>query len=227
MTTEVDKITQLIAAMLSESHGIAAFQRGDVVELPDLSLVVKVEQPIWHQDGKLVQLPIAIGDPSWSALAWDQAVGVAGEDMHPLAQALMAWVHHVLPLFIALRAPDNPLAGSVFRLGATDAGGQPAQLLAAPVMMRMFGEPPESFQQVLSDDPPSLLVAERLLGEVRLTEQPLWLYTMSGKAGDEAIREVTVNNAVATDDFPGFDAVLDWGDANGTVKSWVVLRRDV
>ncbi|MCE7005888.1 hypothetical protein LWC34_24100 [Kibdelosporangium philippinense] len=226
MTTEVDKITQLIAAMLSESHGIAAFQRGDTVELPELSLVVRVSEPIWH--GNLVQLPIGIGDPAWSALAWDQAVGVAGEDGHPLAQALMAWVHHVLPLFIALRAPSNPLVSSIFRLGATDAAGQHADLLAAPVMMRVVGEPPESFQQVLANDPPSLLVAERLLGDVRLSEeQPLWLYTMSGKAGDQVIREVTVNNALATDDFPGFDAVLDWGDASGTVKSWVVLRKHV
>ncbi|CAM3616913.1 hypothetical protein KIPE111705_16900 [Kibdelosporangium persicum] len=222
--TDADKITGLIAAMLSESHGIAAVQRDDVVDLPDLALRVKVDPPIWHQDGRLVQLPVAIGDPSWSALAWDQAVGVAGEDAHPLAQALMAWVHHVLPLFIALRDPDNPLAGAVYRMGATDAAGNPAELLAAPVMMRMFGEPGPSFQQVLADDPPSLLVAERLLGEVRLAGQPLWLSTLSGMAGGEAVREVTVNNTAATDDFPGFDAALDWGAASGTVKSWVVLH---
>nr|WP_042195793.1 hypothetical protein [Kibdelosporangium sp. MJ126-NF4]CEL22225.1 hypothetical protein [Kibdelosporangium sp. MJ126-NF4]CTQ93007.1 hypothetical protein [Kibdelosporangium sp. MJ126-NF4] len=225
--TTVDKIAELVAAMLTESHGIAATQHGDVVELPELALRVKVDPPIWHQGDKLVQLPIAIGDPTWSALAWDQAVGVAGEDTPPLAQALLAWVHHVLPLFIALRAPDNPLADPIFRLAAKDAVGAAAELLAAPVMMRMFGQPAPSFQQVLADDPPSLLVAERLLGETELTDQPTWLYTMSGMAGGEAVREVSVNNASATDDFPGFDAVLDWGDASGTVKSWVVLRRRV
>ncbi|ALG13698.1 hypothetical protein [Kibdelosporangium phytohabitans] len=225
--TTVDKITELIAAMLTESHGIAAIQRGDVVELPELSLRVKVDKPIWHHEDRLVQLPIGIGDPEWSALAWDQAVGVAGEDTPPLAQALLAWVHHVLPLFIALRDADNPLAHPVFRMATKDAAGAETELLAAPVMMRMFGRPGPSFQQVLADDPPSLLVAERLLRDTELTGQPTWLYTMSGMAEGEAVKDVTVNNVSATEDFPGFDAVLDWGDASGTVKSWVVLRRRV
>ncbi|ONI85853.1 hypothetical protein ALI144C_12115 [Actinosynnema sp. ALI-1.44] len=223
--TTVEKIAELIAAMLTESHGIAAVQRGDGVELPELALRVEVGQPIWHHDGQLVQLPVGIGDPAWSTLAWDQAVGVAGEETPPLAQALLAWVHHVLPLFIALRDPDNELAGPIFRMNTKDTAGTEAELLAAPVMMRMFGQPGESFQQVLADDPPSLLVAERLLRDTELTSQPTWLYTMSGMADGEAVRDVAVNNASATDDFPGFDAVLDWGEASGTVKSWVVLRR--
>lgn len=223
--TTVDKIAELVAAMLTEGHGIAAVARSGEVDLPDLELRVRVDPPIWHQDGTLVQLPLAIGDPRWPAPAWDQAVGVADGGTTPLAQALLAWTHHVLPLFVALREPGNPLAGPVFRTNTKDASGAAAELLAAPVMMRVFGEPGPSFQQVLADDPPSLLVAERLLAETELGAQPTWLCTMSGMADGEAVRDVTVNNTPATDDFPGFDAVLDWGGASGTVKSWVVVRR--
>ncbi len=218
------RIAGTVTAMLSESHGIAATADGGIVSLPQLSLKIVVEEPIWHQDGRMVQIPIAVGDPAWGAPAWDQAVGTASQQDDPVGQALMGWTHNVLPLFIALRLPDHPLTEVVYREDARDADGSKAEILAGPLMTRRFNELPPEFDEALDVRPPTLRVVDRLLERFTVSPEPIWLYTMSGRANGEAVVEVTVNNALLTDRFPGFDDHLPWGRGSGTVKSWAVVR---
>ncbi|MEV4319384.1 hypothetical protein [Actinocrispum sp. NPDC049592] len=218
------RIAETVTAMLSESHGIAATADGGIVSLPQLSLKIVVEEPIWHQDGQMVQIPIAVGDPGWAAPAWDQAVGIASEHEHPVGQALMGWTHNVLPLFIALRLPDHPLTEVVYREDARNADGSKAEILAGPMMTRRLGKLPKRFDEALAVRPPTLRVVDRLLERFTVSPDPIWVYTLSGRANREPTAEVVVNNARLTDRFPGFDDHLRWGRGSGTVKSWAVVR---
>jgi hypothetical protein len=219
-----DRVAAMIAAMLSESHGIVAVQEDSIVRLLELSLIVEVDEPVVQHNGSLMQIPIGVGDPDWDGLAWDQAVGVAEDTFDAVTEALMHWTHYVLPLFVALRQPDHPMTQVLYRQSATDMNGTAAEILAAPVMTRDFGGLPEGFLTAVAQSPPTMVVAEWLLAGSDLPQRPVWLYTMAGRVSGSETLEVTLNNALVTEHFPGFADGVDWGEGNGTVKSWAILR---
>jgi hypothetical protein len=220
-----ERIAGLIGAMLTESHGIETAHQGDQVTLPEHSLTVTVDEPVIHHDGAFLEVPISVGQPTWG-YAWDRSVGVARENSHPIGEALMAWTHHVLPLFIAVNQPAHPLADGIYRQVMQDTSGAAVEILAGPVMTRKFSGLTEAFDHAIGENPPTLIVAEWLVdgGEIP-AGRPIWLYTMCGRVGGSGIVEVTVNNTEVTEHFEGFADDVDWGAGSGTAKSWAVLHR--
>ncbi|WP_143261595.1 hypothetical protein [Allokutzneria sp. NRRL B-24872] len=219
-------IAEVIAAMLSGSHGLRTERTGAVVALVDLDLEIAVEEAEHAADGAYVRLPLGVRCTAWEeGYAWDQAVGVRTDEAHPLADALMYWVNNVLPVFIAIQQPDHPLAEAVFhRLGA-DGEGRPTELFAGPVDWRDFGGIEGGFADVARERPPTLVVAERLMSEGQLPNRPVWFYSLCGRTSgenDDTV-EVVLNNNDVSGHFVDVAEHLPWGTGHGTVKSWALL----
>jgi hypothetical protein len=220
-----DRIAEVIAAMLSESHEIRASNHAHEVVLPEHELTIAVADPVVHDDGAFLEVPISIGEPDWG-YAWDRSVGVAREDSHPLTEALLSWTHNVLPLFIAVRRPDHPLAADLHRTVMPDASGADVRILAGPVTIRRFSGLSEQFEQAVAQHPPTLVVAEWIVsGGTLPADRPIWVNTMCGRVGGSDTLEVMLNNAEVTEHFPGFADDVEWGDGSGTAKSWAVMHR--
>ncbi|MFB9904677.1 hypothetical protein [Allokutzneria oryzae] len=219
-------IAEVVAAMLSESHGLRTERTDAVVALSDLDLEIAVEEPEHGPGGAYVRLPLGVRYTAWEeGYAWDQAVGVRSADAHPLADALMSWVHNVLPVFIAIQQPDHPLAEAVFHQLGADGEGRPTELFAGPVAWRDFGGIDDEFVRAASERPPTLVVAERLMSDGQLPDRPVWLYSLCGHVPgqDEDTVEVTLNNNDVSGHFVDVGRHLPWGVGHGTVKSWALL----
>ncbi|ONI85852.1 hypothetical protein ALI144C_12110 [Actinosynnema sp. ALI-1.44] len=211
---EPEQVAQFIASMIATE----SVRRDHVLELPDLGYRIEVGGVMQH-DESFVEVLIGVGDPQWGGYAWDRSVGVSRDGSHPVGEAVLAWTHYVLPLFIALRQPDHPLTGVVVRRAVPS-----GEILAGPVVTRNFHGLPEGFDERVAANPPTMIVAEWLATGGRLPERPTWLFTTCSRVCGVEATEVTVNNAQVTDHFPGFADELDWGGGSGTVKSWALLR---
>nr|WP_042195796.1 hypothetical protein [Kibdelosporangium sp. MJ126-NF4]CEL22226.1 hypothetical protein [Kibdelosporangium sp. MJ126-NF4]CTQ93008.1 hypothetical protein [Kibdelosporangium sp. MJ126-NF4] len=211
---EPEQIAEFIANMI----GTESVRDGSVLALPDLGYRIEVGGVLEH-DAEFVEVLIGVGDPEWGGYAWDRSVGVSRDGSHPVGEAVLAWTHYVLPLFIALRQPEHPLTGVVVRQPVP--GGE---ILAGPVVTRNFHGLPNGFDEQVADNPPTLTVAGWLATGGQLPQRPTWLYTTCSRVSGVEATEVTVNNAQVTDHFPGFADDLDWGGGSGTVKSWALLR---
>ncbi|CAM3616851.1 hypothetical protein KIPE111705_16895 [Kibdelosporangium persicum] len=212
---EPAQIAQFIASMVDTEH----VRDGNVLVLPELGYRIEVGGVMEH-DESFVEVLIGVGDPEWGGYAWDRSVGVSRDGSHPIGEAVLTWTHYVLPLFIALRKPDHPLTGVVYRQAVP--GGE---ILAGPVVTRNFHDLPADFEEKVAANPPTMVVAGWLATGGQLPDRPTWLYTTCSRVSGVEAEEVTVNNALMTEHFAGFSDDLDWGDGSGTVKSWAVLHR--
>ncbi|MFC0110020.1 hypothetical protein [Kibdelosporangium aridum] len=211
---EPEQIAQFIASVVSTEH----VRDGNVLTLPELGYRIEVGGVLEH-DNTFVEVLIGVGDPEWGGYAWDRSVGVSRNGSHPIGEAVLAWTHYVLPLFIALRKPDHPLTGVVYREAVP--GGE---ILAGPVVTRNFSGLPADFEDKVAANPPTVVVAEWLATGGQLPERPTWLYTTCSRVAGIEAEEVVINNSEVTEHFPGFADELDWGEGNGTVKSWALLH---
>ncbi|MEW2356012.1 DUF6348 family protein [Spirillospora sp. NPDC029432] len=110
MEISAQEVAAFLGRLLSEGHGLAARVEGAMVHLPDQKMRVAVDTPEIQHRGMSIRVPIGVNHPSWGEpFAWDQAVGIAADERHPVAQALDAWTHNVLPVFAAMAMPADRL----------------------------------------------------------------------------------------------------------------------
>ncbi|MCE7005889.1 hypothetical protein LWC34_24105 [Kibdelosporangium philippinense] len=211
---EPEQIAEFIASVVDTE----CVRDGNVLDLPEWSYRIEVGGVLEH-DPTFVEVLIGVGDPAWGGYAWDRSVGVSRNGSHPIGESVLAWTHYVLPLFIAMRQPDHPLTGVVYREQVP--GGE---ILAGPVVTRNFHDLPADFEDKVAANPPTMIVAEWLATGGQLPERPTWLYTTCSRVAETEAEEVAVNNSLVTEHFTGFADDLDWGDGSGTVKSWAILR---
>jgi hypothetical protein len=211
------QVAALIAEMVAE-HDIEAVQRGDVVELPALDLRVTLGR-VRNLQPDVVELRVGVRLPELGGPAWDESVGVAQGATSAEANALTYWMRCVLPLFVAVRMPDHPMALDVEHLECHDSAGTRTQVLHTPTVIRTWGDPPTA--DMVGDPPPAVAVVEQLLTMTRAATLPVWVSAVCGPARNE----VRVNGFVVTEDFPDCDSKVDWGARDGTVKQWAVFRK--
>ncbi|GAA0345473.1 hypothetical protein NE235_28725 [Actinoallomurus spadix] len=213
---------ELLARMFGEGHGLACRLDGNVVELPDAGLRVAVDTPDLQPNGVIVRVPIGVNHPAWGdVFAWDQAVGVGGDDRHPVAAAAYEWLHHVFPVFAAYALPGHELAANVHTETRND-GRRPARIHYGPIAIRNFGGLGEVTQRAVADRSPTMVVAERLFDGYALPDRPLWWYTFAARMPDGPIEEVTLVNGDGGDSLRGISDHLPW-EGHGSVKSWALL----
>ncbi|GAB3910016.1 hypothetical protein GCM10029964_112900 [Kibdelosporangium lantanae] len=201
--------------MLTE-HGVEATSRGDQVELTGLDLHVTAQQPRTLQPD-VVEVPIGIRLPELGQPAWDQAAGMTDQHNPALVNALTCWLHHVLPLFVALRDPEHPLAANVDYTAVKDSAGARTQVLTAPTVAPT--------DVTVAYPPPALSAVRKLLKLARAATLPVWVSAVCTRTYEQGkTYEVKANNFPVTDDVPGFGDAVTWGDHQGTVKQWAVFR---
>ncbi|MBA9007031.1 hypothetical protein [Thermomonospora cellulosilytica] len=111
MDITAETAADLLARLCAEGHGLPARRDGTVVDLGGSGLRIAVDAPDLQENGLVAQVPIGVGHPRWGEVfAWDQAVGIGGQDRHPVADALDGWMHNVLPVFAAMALPGGDLA---------------------------------------------------------------------------------------------------------------------
>jgi hypothetical protein len=211
-----EHLAALIAEMVA-GHDIEAVQRGEVVELPALDLRVMAGQ-VRNLQPDVVELRVGVRLPELGGPAWDASVGMAEGATSAEVNAVTHWMHSVLPLFVAVRVPDHPMARDVTHLEGHDSAGARTQLLHTPTMIRTWGDPPT--EDMVGDPPPAVAVVRQLLTMSRAATHPVWVSAVCGRARNE----VRVNNFVVTEDFPDCDSKVDWGMRDGTLKQWAVFR---
>jgi hypothetical protein len=213
---------ELLARMLGEGHGLACRLTDGVVELPEARLRIAVDTPDLQPNGVIVRVPIGVNHPAWGEVfAWDQAVGVGGDDRNPLVAAAYDWLHNVFPVFAAYAMPGHDLAANVYSEERTD-GRRTARIHYGPLSFRDFGGLGDATREAAIGRPPTMVVAERLLDGYALPDRPLWWYTFAARMPDGPIEEVTLVNGDAGDSLKGIADHLPW-EGYGSFKSWALI----
>ncbi|MCO5994788.1 hypothetical protein [Actinoallomurus rhizosphaericola] len=216
---------ELLARMFGEGHGLACRLDNNVVELPEARLRIAVDIPDLQPNGVVVRMPIGVNHPAWGEVfAWDQAVGVGGEDRHPVVAAAYDWLHYVFPVFAAYAMPGHGLAANVHTETRFD-GRRAAKIHYGPIAIRDFGGLTETTQQAAADRSPTMVVAERLFTGYALPDRPLWWYTFAARMPSGPIEEVTLVNGDGGDSLKGISDHLPW-EGHGSVKSWALIAPD-
>jgi hypothetical protein len=213
---------EVLARMFAEGHGLACRHDGGVVELPEAGLRIGVDAPDLQPNGVVVRVPIGVNHPAWGEVfAWDQAVGVGGDDRDPVVAAAYDWLHNVFPVFAAYALPGHELAANVHTEVRSD-GRRKARIHYGPLAFRDFGGLGDATRRAAIDRPPSMVVAERLFDGYALPDRPLWWYTFAARMPDGPIEEVTLANGDAGESLAGVAGHLPW-EGHGAVKSWALL----
>ncbi|MFB4314372.1 DUF6348 family protein [Actinomadura sp. 21ATH] len=216
------EVAAFLARMLGEGHGLAVRAEGALVHLPDQKMRIAVDTPEIQHNGMSIRVPIGVNHPSWGEpFAWDQAVGVAVDERHPVTQALDAWTHNVLPVFAAMAMPGGDLAARAAAFTVASAG-RTADVYYGPLAIRDFGGLGEELKRAAAGRPPTMVVVEELFDGYALPERPLWVYTFCARMPDGPITEVTLLNGDSSDAFGHVADHLPWA-GHGSLKSWALV----
>ncbi|MFC5747775.1 DUF6348 family protein [Actinomadura rugatobispora] len=221
MEINAAEVAAFVARLLGEGHALETRVEGAVVHLPESGLRVAVDAPDPESHGKVIRIPIGVNHPAWGeAFAWDQAVGVASGERHPVADAVDGWVHNVFPVFAAMAMPGSELAGRAHPF-VIASGDRTADVYCGPLAIRDFGGLAERLWQAAAERPPAMALVQELFTGYAIPERPLWAYVYAARMPDGPRTEVTLLNGDSSEAFAHIADYLPW-EGHGSVKSWVL-----
>ncbi|GAA2417620.1 hypothetical protein GCM10010191_30330 [Actinomadura vinacea] len=222
MDIDAAEVAAFLARLFTEGHALRAHVEGAVVHLPESGLRVAVDTPAPEPHGKIVRIPIGVGHPSWGEpFAWDQAVGLATGERHPVADALDGWLHNVFPVFAAMALPGGDLARRAHTFMITS-GDRTADVFCGPLAIRDFGGLAEGVRRVAAERPPVTALVQELFTGHAIPERPVWAYVYCANMPGGRITEVTLLNGDSSEAFGHIADHLPW-EGHGSIKSWALV----
>jgi hypothetical protein len=221
MEISAAEVAAFVARLFGEGHALETRVEGAVVHLPAAGLSVAVDTPAPEPHGMVVRIPIGVGHPAWGGqYAWDQAVGIAAGDRHPVADAVDGWVHNVFPVFAAMAMPGSDLAGRAHPFTIAS-GDRTADVHCGPLAIRDFGGLAEGVRRAAAERPPAMALVQELFTGYAIPDRPVWACVYAARMPDGPLTEVTLLNGDSSEAFAHIADHLPW-EGHGSVKSWAL-----